>query len=136
MKQVFAFGSEQFHAYLLQTIFADKCYRLSLHNNDHQRFTVYCPSKGIVIDCHAVSGSGSTELYLSATSPICVISAEYEQRMLADLLLQINNTIHHPAPVSSLARRHSFRLKGFRFLKKAFSHRTAWNRRPADLTSA
>ena len=123
MKQVFNFSPEQFHAYLLQTVSAHESYRLSFHNNDHQRFTVHCPSKGIVIDGHVVSCDGSTELYLSATSPICVISAGYEQRMLADLLLQINKTIHHPAhPETSFARRHAFGLKGFRFLKKAFSH--------------
>ncbi len=129
MKQVFAFGPGEFHAYLLQTMSTHECYGLSFHNDDHQRFTINYPSKGIVINCHVVSGNGSTELYLSATSPICVISAEYEQRILADLLFQINNAIHHPAlPEASLAQLYSFRLKGFRFLKKAFSHRADWSR--------
>jgi hypothetical protein len=120
MKQVFNFSPEQFHAYLLQTVSANESYRLSFHINDHQRFTVHCPSKGIVIDGNVVSSDGNTELYLSATSPICVISAGYEQRMLADLLLQINKTIHHPAlPGTSLAQHHATRLKVFGFLRKS-----------------
>jgi hypothetical protein len=123
MKQVFAFGPEEFHAYLLQTMSAHKCYHLSFHD-DHQCFTVYFPSKGIFIDGHVVSSNGGTELCLSATSPICVISAEYEQRILADLFVQLHQTIHHPVlPEASLATRYSFRLKGFRFLKKGFTYR-------------
>lgn len=117
MKKVFDFSHVQFHAFLLQTVSAHECYRLSFHNNDdHQHFTVNCPSKGIVIDCHVVSYNDTTELYLSASSPICVISAEFEQRILADLLAQLQQTILHPAlPGTSFAQRHSFRLKGFRF---------------------
>jgi hypothetical protein len=119
MKQVFDFSPEQFHAYLLQTVSAHECYRLSFHNDDHQRFTLNCPSKGILVDGHVVSSNAGTELYLSATSPICVISAEYEQRILADLLIQLHQTIHNPArPRTSFAQRHVFWLKGLRFHKK------------------
>jgi hypothetical protein len=117
MKQVFDFPLEQFHAYLLQTIAAHKCYRLSFQNDDHQRFTVRCPSKGIVIDCHVAPGNGNTELYLSATSPICVISAEHERQILADLLVQLDDSIHHPPRQRTpFAQRHLFGLKGFRLL--------------------
>src|SRR5271168_2892284 len=96
MKQVFDFNLEQFHAHLRQTISVHKCYRLSFQNADRERFTINYSSKGIVIYCQTTSSSGSTELYLNAISPIWVISAAYEQRLLADRLLQINQTIHHP----------------------------------------
>jgi hypothetical protein len=129
MKQVFDFNLEQFHALLLQTIAVRKYYRLSFQNADRERFTVNYPSKGIVIYCRTASGNGCTELYLSATSPFCVISAAYEQRLLADLLIQINQTIHHPGrPKTAFALRYASRLKGFRFLKKLFAYRTDLNR--------
>jgi hypothetical protein len=129
MKKVFDLSPEQFHGHLLQTIAAHKCYRLSLQNSGHQRFTVQCPSKGIVIDGHVVPTDGTTELYLSATSPFCVISAEHEQRILADLLVELDDSIHHPAhPTTTIAQRFSFRLKGFRFLKKVFADRPDWHR--------
>jgi hypothetical protein len=125
MNKVFDISPEQFYGHLLQTIAAQKCYRLSFQNSDHQHFTFHCPSKGIFIDCHVVSGNGTngtTELNLSATSPICVISPRHEQQILADLLVQLDDSIHHPAhPTTTIARHFSFRLKGFRFLKKVFS---------------
>ena len=119
MKQVFALSPEQFHVYLQQTISAHKHYRISFQKSDFQNFTLYSSSKAIVIDCHVVASDGSTELYLSATSPICVISRAHEQRLLADLLIQINQTIHHPPrPRNASALRHSSLLRGFRFLRK------------------
>jgi hypothetical protein len=129
MKQVFDFSLEQFHAYLLQTMAAHKCYQFSSQMDDHQYFTIKCPSRGIVIDGNLVPGDGNTELYLSATSPFCVLSAEHEQRILADLLVQLDDSIHHPSsPSTPFAPRHSFRLKGFRFLKKVVSGHADWNR--------
>jgi hypothetical protein len=115
MKQVFDFSSEQFHAHLQQTMSLHKCYRLSFHHDDHQRFTIRFPSKGIVIDCHVVSGIGTTELYLSATSPICVITAEHEQSILSDLLSRLYTTIHQPVPqrTSPAPRRYSFKLRTY-----------------------
>lgn len=124
MKQVFNFNLEQFHAHLLQTISLRKYYHLSFQNADHEVFTVNYPSKGIVIYCRTASSNGSTELYLNATSPFCVISAAYEQRLLADLLIQINQTIAHPVrPKTAFALRYAPRLKGFRFLKKLFANK-------------
>jgi hypothetical protein len=129
MKQVFDFNLEQFHAHLLQTISDHAYYRLSFQNADRELFTINYPSKGIVIYCRTASSNGSTELYLTATSPICVISAAYEERLLADLLIQINQTIQHPGrPKTAFALRYASRLKGFRFLKKLFSYRTDLNR--------
>jgi hypothetical protein len=129
MKKVFDFSPEQFHGHLVQTIAAQKCYRLSFQNSDHQRFTVHCASKGIFIDGHVVPTNGTTELYLSATSPISVISAQHEQQILADLLVQLDDSIHLPTHSgTTIAQRFSFRLKGFRFLKKAFADRPDWNR--------
>ena len=129
MKQVFDFNLEQFHAHLLQTTSLRKYYHLSFQNADRERFTINYPSKGIVIYCRTASYNGSTELYLSATSPFCVISAAYEQRLLADLLIQIKQTIHHPGrPKTAFSLRYASRRKGFRFLKKLFSYRTGLNR--------
>jgi hypothetical protein len=114
MKQVFDFSPEKFHAHLQQTMSVHKCYCLSFHNDDHQRFTIRFPSKGMVIDGHVVPGIGTTELYLSATSPICVISAEHEQSILTDLLSRLHTTIHQPAPQqTSPIRHHSFRLRSY-----------------------
>ena len=112
MKQVFDLTSEQFHVHLSQTISAHKQYKLSFQNSDHQRFTIYYPAKAIVIDGHAVSDSGSTELYLSATSPFCVISTAYEQQLLADLLSQIDDIIHGPVrPSTVFVPHYSLRIK-------------------------
>ena len=117
MKQVFDLSPEQFHAHLLQTISTHKQYKLSFQNSDHQRFTVHYPAKAIVIDGYAVSNNGSTELYLSATSPLCVISAAYEQQLLADLLIQFHNTIHSPVrPAPVFVPRYSLRLNHLRAL--------------------
>jgi hypothetical protein len=93
MKQTFDLNAEQFHFYLLQTVSANKSYRISLENFDRNRCTLYCPEKAIVIDCHIVPGNGSTECYLSATSPFCVISAAHEQSILTDLLSRLHTSI-------------------------------------------
>jgi hypothetical protein len=115
MKQVFDFSPEQFYAHLQQTMSAHKCYRLSFHNDDNQQFTIRFPSKGMFIDGHVVSGIGTTELYLSATSPICVISAEHEQSILTDLVSRLHSTIHQPVPqrTSPARRRYSFKLRSY-----------------------
>ena len=111
MKQVFDLSAEEFHAHLLQTVSAHKQYKISFQNTDHQRFTIFYPAKAIVIDGHAVSNDGTTELCLSATSPICVISTAYEQQLLADLLVQLQNTIHSPVrPATVLVPRYSLSL--------------------------
>ena len=129
MKKVFDLSPEQFHGHLLQTIAAQNGYRISFQNSDHQHFTVHCATKGIFIDGHVVPTNGTTELYLSATSPICVISAQHEQQILADLLLQLDDSIYLPGhSATTVAQHFSFRLKGFRFLKKVFADRPDWNR--------
>jgi hypothetical protein len=112
MKQTFDFSTEQFHFYLRQTISTNKSYRLSFENTDPNRCTIFCPEKAIVIDCHIVSCNGSTECYLSATSPFCVISATHEQNMLADLLSRLHTTIHQPVRQQTRpTRRFSLLLK-------------------------
>jgi hypothetical protein len=118
MKQTFEFSAEKFHLYLLQTISANKSYRLSFEHTDLNRYTLFCPDKAIVIDCQIVPGNGITECYLSATSPFCVISAAHEQSILANLLSRLHTTIHRPVPQqapqlqqASPVRRLSFRLK-------------------------
>ena len=117
MKQVFDLTPEQFHARLLQTASAHKQYQLSFQNYDHQRFTIWYSAKAIVIDGDVVSSDGGTELHLSATSPLCVISAAYEQQLLADLLIQFRNLIHSPVrPATVFVPRYSLRLSRLRAL--------------------
>jgi hypothetical protein len=112
MKQTFDFSPEQFHFYLLQTVSTNKSYRLSFEITDRNKCTIFCPEKAIVIDCHIVPCNGSTECYLSATSPFCVISESHEQSILSDLLSRLHSTIHQPArQQTSPARRFTLRLK-------------------------
>jgi hypothetical protein len=93
MKQEFSLGLEQFHAHLQRVISSLKCYRLVVENTDRHRFTIYYPSKAIVIEGTLASVKNGTELNLTATSPFCVISAEYEQRILNVLLIQLRDTL-------------------------------------------
>ena len=93
MKQEFSLSLEQFHAHLQQVISSLKCYRLVVENADRRRFTIYYPSKAIVIEGTLVPVDNGTELNLTATSPFCVISAEYEQRILNALLMQLRDTM-------------------------------------------
>lgn len=112
MKKTFDFSPEQFHSCLLRTVSANRSYRLSFENTDRNRCTICYPEKAIVIDCHIVSCNGSTECYLSATSPFCVISEAHEQRILADLLSMLHTAIHQPVrQQTSPARRFSLWLK-------------------------
>jgi hypothetical protein len=89
MKQVFSLSLEQFHAHLQHAISSLECYRLVVENADRHRFTIFYPSKGIVINGTLAPGHDGTELNLTATSPFCVISAEYEQRILNALLIKL-----------------------------------------------
>ncbi len=89
MKQEFSLNLEQFHAHLLQAISSLTCYRLVVEKADRHRFTIYYPSKAIVIEGTLAPVDNGTELNLTATSGFCVISAEYEQRILNTLLTQL-----------------------------------------------
>jgi hypothetical protein len=89
MKQEFSLSIEQFHAHLQQAISSLKCYRLVIENADRRRFAIYYPSKAIVIEGTLAPVDNGTELNLAATSPFCVISAEYEQRILSALFIQL-----------------------------------------------
>jgi hypothetical protein len=89
MKQEFSLSHERFHAHLQHAISSLKCYRLVVGNADRHRFTIYYPSKAIIIEGTLAPVNNGTELILTATSPFCVISAEYEQRLLNALLIQL-----------------------------------------------
>jgi hypothetical protein len=89
MKQEFSLSLERFHARLQHAISSLECYRLVVENADRHRFTIYYPSKAIVIEGTLAQVDNGTELNLTATSPFCVITAEYEQRILNALLIQL-----------------------------------------------
>ena len=108
MTYVYALDVAQFLAKLKQTVLVSDCYHLQCAASNVKLFSIHIPSKAVVVSGRITAVSNGTELSIRAASPICVISTDFEQKILTKLLSDLEKSLQQPARLRTATNKPHF----------------------------
>ncbi len=104
MKYLLPLSIDQFQSYLRQMVSVYNCYQLQYNSPENDQFKLFYRSKAIFIEGNIVPCEAGSEMTLRATSPICVISTRFEEKLVSSFAFELQSVCQYQRQQGMLVR--------------------------------